>query len=205
MLTQEQFEQERIIRCLDEMYQASQPPITWEEVKKRKNGLNEHYLSNEEYKYILDKYNDLYRLEDDFIRDCDILIRDAEEGYSVDKWIEGRTEDDPGHRGYEKKPPLKEQVGEEMANKFIEFIKSRRDFYRFNRVWEQFNFTVMNYSPNSNKQMVIDTWKEMGEDITIVDRNMDYNYERYYLGASEEHIQELIEEEQYYNEDNSDE
>lgn len=198
MLTQQKFEEERIIRCLDEMYQASQPPITWEEVKNNENGINEHYLSQEEYKYILEKYNDLYRLEDNFIRDCDILIRDAEEGYSVDKYI--KEEDGPGYRGYEKMSSLKEQVGEEMANKFIEFIKSRRNFYRFNRVWEQFNFTVMNYSPCSNKETVIDTWKEKGEDITIIDRNMDYNYERYYLGASEEEIQELIEEENYFRE-----
>lgn len=204
MLTQEQFEQERIIRCLDEMYQASQPPITWEEVKTRENGLNEHYLSNEEYRYILNKYNDLYRLEDNFKRDCDILIRDAVEGYSVDKYIEA-TEDSPGYRSYEKKLPLKDQIGEEMANKFIEFIESRRDFYRFNRLWEQFNFTVMNYSPCSNKETVIKTWKEMGKDITIIDRNMDYNYERYYLGTSEEEIQEIIEEEKYYKENNSDE
>lgn len=199
MLTQEQFEEERITRCLDEMYQASQPPITWEEATKCKNAINEHYLSREEYEYILKKYDDLYRLEDNFIRDCDILIRDAEEGYSIEKWIQ-KTENEPGYRGYEKLPPLREQVGEEMANKFIEFIKSRRNFYRFNRVWEQFHFTVMNYSPNTNKETVIKTWKEKGEDITIVDRDMDYNYDRYYLGASEEEIQEMIEEAKYYNE-----
>lgn len=195
MLTEKELKKEIITRCLDEMYQASQPSITWEEVSKTENGINEHYLSSEEYKFILEKYADMYNLKDQFMNDCDILIHDAEEGYSVDKYIEGDG-DSPGYRGYEHKPPLKEQVGEEMADKFIEFIKSRRNFYRLDKGYTQFAFTVMNYSPNSNKETVIETWKEKGKDIEIIDRDPEWNYERYYLGWSEEDIEE---EKEYLN------
>lgn len=200
MLTRKQFEDEMYTRCLDELYQASQPSITYSELielskqnPERKLYL-EHYLSSEECKFIIDKYINLYCLEDDFKRDCDIIIDDMQKGCIKDKYVSG-TDEKPGYRNYEKVPPLSEEIGEENLQKVVEFIKMRKDFYRFNRVAENFKFNMFNYSPTSIKESVIDFYKTQGQDITIVDRNMGYNYERYYEGYSEEEIQEMINEE----------
>lgn len=193
MLTQSDFESRMIEECLDELYQASQPPCTLEELKEDKEGYMHHYLSHEDCKYIIDKYVNFYNLEDKFKDHCDILIRDITKGCSKDKWIEGK-DGFPGHRGYEEVPPLEDKIGIENVDKVVDFINMRRNFYRFNRKCESFYFTTWNYSPTSNKESVIEYWEKQGKSIEIVDRDPTYNYERYYLGCSEEDIKELINE-----------
>lgn len=199
--TQSDIKSEMVERCLAEMYYFAQPSVeNIKEAIEKEGDLeqfpfhNKHYLSNESYKYIVEKYIQLYRLEDDFREDCDLLIDNFKEGYNVDKYIEPK-DGSPGYRDYDKKPNLATQIGEENAKIVIDIIENRKNFYRFNRLCESFRFTMMNYSPTSNKQTVIDYWKSQGKDIEIVDYNPEYNYERFNLGMSEEEIQELIEEE----------
>lgn len=190
---------EAIVKCLDHMYRASQPSITWEELNNIKDDpdiIHHYYLSQEDYKYISNMYAEYYRLKDTFKEHCDILINDIIEGCYKDKYISSNG-DSPGYRDYEKVLPLKETLGEEIVNKVIEFIKERKDFYKFDRDYHSYLFTVMNYSPTSNKQTVIDYWKSKGIDLEIIDRDPVYNYERYNLGCSEEEINEIIEEEKH--------
>lgn len=195
MFTKEDFNKDLYFKCLNELYEASQPSITFDQIinKSKADGeaiYKQHYLSNEECKYIIDKYVDLYNLDSKFKDHCDLLIRDIVEGCSKDKYIKPNG-DKPGYRSYEKVPPLEEIIGKEAANKVIEFIKMRKDFYRFERQRENFEFNMWNFSPCSNKQTVIDYWKSQGIDIKIEDRDPTYNYERYYQGASEEEIAEI--------------
>lgn len=186
--------QEAIERCLDEMYRYSQPSITLKELEElSKKEMEEKgkpqpvherfYLSQKEYETIIDKYLDAYNLRDPFKYHCDLIISDMENGCSKDKYIEGEN-GFPGYRGYEKVPSLDNEIGKENLDKVVDFIKMRRDFYRTNRNADKFRFTVMNYSPYSNKQKVIDYWKSQGKDIEIEDRDEDNMFEVHYFGVT---------------------
>lgn len=200
MITKNKFTDDMFINCMSELYEASQPSITYDEYVKLSSEnpdrkiYDEHYLSSEEIKYIIDKYVELYHLDSEFYDDCDILIRDMEKGCSKDKYVEPKN-GSPGYRDYENVPPLSTEIGEENLKKVIDFIKMRKDFYKFNHRKHSFMFNMTMIAPCSNKETVLEFYKNQGTPITIEDRNLDYNYERYYLGLSEEEIQELIDEE----------
>ena len=187
MYTIEQLRDEAVIKCLNELYEASQPSITFEDLKKDPDGYRHHYLSQDAQNSIIEKYIEAYGLESNFIEHCDLLISDATNGYSIDKYIkpEGNR---PGYRSYDKMPSLSEQIGEEAFKKVIEFLENRKDFYRFDRKADQFKFTVWNYGPSTSKKHVIEYWKSQGKDIEIKDLDPKYNYERYWLGYTEEDI-----------------
>ena len=187
MLTKDKFQKELFTRCIDEMYQNAQPPCSYEElVEKSKQNPDErlyaqHYLSVEETRYIIDKYVDLYNLQDSFKDHCDLLIEDMLKGCSKDKYI--HPEDGcPSYRGYEKVQPLTEEIGQEAMDKVIEFIKMRKDFYRFNRKCDGFRFEMYNYAPCSNLKTVVDYYTTKGTPVEIVERPKDdeYLYSRYY-------------------------
>lgn len=201
----EQIMREAVDRCLAELYYFAQPSVENIEEAIKIEGdseessfINKHYISTEDYKEIVEKYIRIYNIESGFKDHCEIIIDDFESGYAVDKYI--KNEGEPGYRGYESKPNLSEQIGEESAQKVIEIIKNRKNFYRFDREADCFRFTMMNYSPTSNKSRVIEYWKSQGKEIEIIDRDPTYNYERFYLGLSEESINELIAEERSLNE-----
>lgn len=175
MYNQETINTEIVLRCLDELYQASQPSISWEEAAKEKDMYQHHYLSNEEYKYITDKYIDIYRLNSEFDSHCDILIRDMVHGYYTSK---------------EFKPSLKETLGEDTINTIVDFINERKNFYKFDFDLNRFKYQMMNYSPTSNKETVLKYWEEQGKPITIEDRNPDDFYDLYYVGLTPEEIEE---------------
>lgn len=201
-MTRENFRTRIVEECMDELYRASQPSITWNEllekakVNPKERYYEQHYLHNEECTYIIEKYIDLYNLRSHFYNHCDIIIRDMIEGCSKDKYIEPE-DGSPGYRGYEKVAPLSETIGKENLDKVVEFIKMRKDFYRYDRDADALMFQAFNYSPCSNKQTVIDYWKSQGKDIEIIDRDQSYNFERYYYECSEEEINEMIEEDKY--------
>lgn len=198
MLTDKQFRDERLVRCLDEMYQASQPPISWKELLEKQKQhpteqiFNQHYLSQEESNYIIDKYIDLYNLKDPFKDYCDLLIRDLD-GCNKSIYVEGDG-NKPGYRSYEKVPSLAESIGKENLQKVKNFIEMRKYFYRFNGAAENFRFNIWNMAPCTNKEIVINYYLSKGTPINITETPKEYFYEKYYLGASEEEIKELMEE-----------
>ena len=95
----------------------------------------------------------------------------------------------PGHRGYEKVLPIKEQILQEMrkwlpkeesktvANNITKIVMDTIDeckkFYRFDREESSFRITAsLGASPTSNPESVKKYWKEKtGEDIQIEERN----------------------------------
>lgn len=186
-LTKEDILWEARMRCMREMYAKAQPSVNYDDLleyykkcqaegKEPERVYDRYYLSQEEFAYIRQKYVDAYMMHDPFQENCDLIIRDMEDGCSKDKWIPEHTDEygtHPGHRGYEKVLPIKETIGEENANKVIEFIKDRRNFYRHNVDEEKFNFSVtLTDSPTSNPDTVVEYWKTQGKEITIDPRHL---------------------------------
>lgn len=176
--------------CLDEMYRKSQPSITWEEVLKgHKEGkysenntvIDQHYLSQDEYTDIKERYMHMYNIHNDWKDSADLMIEYLEKGGTKDKYIPAVTDETgyhPGYRGYEKTPKLidalKEFLSEEDAQKatekVFELMNDCKNFYRGDAEESSFSFTLMNYSPNSCKDKVQEFW---GDKVKIYDRRMD--------------------------------
>ena len=127
------------------------------------------------------------------------------------KYIEEHTDENgdyhPGYRGYEHMPTVEEQVkltlkmsnidnpelAKNIADIFRNFIKNRRDFYRFDRDSEKFNYSVyLGASPTTAKDQVIEYWKAKGVDVEIKDRNPEYFW-YHDKGYSDDDIREEFE------------
>lgn len=195
-----------VVDCLDEMYRKSQPSITWEEVEAEakinpeKRIWQEHYLSPKKFEEIQDKYMYMYRIGDEF-KDNVTLVEDyLSKGGTRDKYMPEVIDEDgfkhPGYRGYEKVPPIKEQIEKILNDEFasgevspfvkdairdkifesvIKTIADCKEFYCFNREEIGFRFNVSNYSPNSNIEAVREVYKDT--DIVINEDIDDEEYE----------------------------
>lgn len=180
--------------CLYDMYKWSQPSIDLKELidsgytfTKEDKIYDRHYLSEENYKYIKDNYVYAYGMKDSWKDNFETLLSYLIEGGLKDKWIE-RDGDQPGYRGYEKLPPLKDFIGEENTDKAISLIKECRDFYYHDREENNFGINLALYmpSPTSNKEMVEKYWKEHDrEDFSINDFKID---DVIYGGVNDEYI-----------------
>ena len=188
--------------CFREMYAKAQPMADWdnivEEYKSGKIGkdepvYNRHYLSHEEFIYILNKYMTAYRVASEWKEDVAIVEEYLEKGGSKDKYIKEHTDENgdyhPGYRSYEKVPPIKEQIfkclcnyaqehiAEDMTDDIYKIvmgtIKECKEFYRFDKDESDFRFTItLGASPTSNKETVKKWWKDnYNVDIEIEDRN----------------------------------
>lgn len=169
---------EGIIKCLDEMYQHSQPSITWKELNEqakidKENGIegrhywDEHYLGKEEYDEIFEKWAHAYRAINEWKDDVDVVLRYLTEGGTKDKWIE-RNNGEPGYRGYEEVAPLVEHVKsilnenninndelpKTIVDKVVELITTCKNFYRFDRDNERFSYNVNMMGPCCNIESV---------------------------------------------------
>ena len=196
MITRNDILWKGVEECLDKMYRASQPSITWAEIlekvkQDKENNVEryywrEHYLSKEEQDDIYYEFSKAYRAVNEWIGDCDTVIKYLEEGGTKDKWVE-RDGDSPGYRGYEDVPSISRQIysilnvyemyHEDMHNELtkavLETIKTCRDFYRFDRDAEKFMFNIMNYAPNTN----IESVREFYKDTDVVIKERVYNEE----------------------------
>ena len=52
-------------------------------------------------------------------------------------------------------------------------LNNYRNYYRGNHELNSFNMSIMDLSPWSDKQTVIESWKKLGIDITIEDKIID--------------------------------
>ena len=154
---------------LEEMYQYAFPSVSWKQrIQDKKDGkdvdmdlIHHHYLPNELYKDILEMAKHNYSYEPFFQDYTEHLTQYLlEGGYGADP-------DNPGKDNNKQHPSIKEEIGEEAFEILKKRLKAYSDFYRFDyRRWK-FDFTVMNYSPNSNRQSVIDYWKSQGVELEI--------------------------------------
>lgn len=208
--------------CIREMFAKAQPAADWDniieeykagKIDEKKDGpiYNRHYLSHDEFLYIMDKYMKAYRVEAEWKDDIEVLEDYLNNGGSKDKYIEA-YDDEHGHhsgyRSYEEVPPLKEhienilssyigeknckQVRDEITNKVMELISTCKNFYCFNSDEQKFRNTVcMRCSPSGDKDIVKKWWKDHYDvDIEIEDRNPLLFWEQDYYGDNFEEIME---------------
>lgn len=194
--------------CMREMYAKSQPvgdydEYVWQyqtgELKDEDERVyNRHYLSREEYEYILDKYVDAYGMKEKWSDYVDIVKEYFGDDASKDKYIEGYVDEDgthhSGYRGYEKLPNFKDVISDIIANNkdegaedisqkiydaVMERIETCKNFYRFDREESGFHVSIgFGASPTCNKDAVKKYWKEHGVDVEIEDRDPKYFWEK---------------------------
>jgi hypothetical protein len=176
MLDRDKIIQEAIDRCLEEMYQKSQPKASYYDyIAKAKRGeigkdelvFERHYLNQKQFDYIREKYIKAYRLQNEWKSDIDFLLDNLRDGgyRTVYKpLIEGGEP----CRTSEQMSPIEDIIGKENKEKLFKYIETLRDFYRFDREEDKFNFNVcLGASPTSNADKVREYWKSQGIDIEI--------------------------------------
>ena len=212
MLDREQVIKQAYEDCMTEMYAKSQPPADYKKlVDGVKNGEIEdspgnelykrHYLSEEEFKYILNKYKKAYRIEEEFTSNVELVEQQFNGEGRKDVWVpEEETEGGfkrPGYRTSEQVKPFKnainhlvnDEVANEIHNIALNYIKDCKDFYRFDREDSSFSFSVaLGCSPISNKDIVIEYWKNKGIDINIKDKNPLLLWDEDYYGDEFEEV-----------------
>lgn len=120
-------------------------------------------------------YLDAYRIKPEFKEDCDTIIHYFEKPVR-DKWIEKGSDllsEHSGYRGYEYFTPLKNEIGEEVYNKVIEYITEAQNFYNRDMYYDAFLIeSALGATPSSNKEQVIKNWKEYKDKDIIIDESI---------------------------------
>ena len=213
--------------CMREMYAKSQPEADYDnliqEYKEGKIGKDEriydrHYLSQEEFLYIRDKYKKAYGIESHWKEDIEILEDYLNNGGYKDKYIPEKKDPDgfvhPGYRSHEDVPPLKEHIrqiidnyfenkelnqtrqelAEDIANNVMELISTCKNYYKFDHEESSFDCNIaLGASPSSSAKSVKEWWKEnYNVDIEIEERNPLLLWERDYY---DDEFEEIMEEE----------
>ena len=128
------------------------------EEKDKAQFYKSHYLPWKVYDAIKDDFVEAYQLKSQLPDIIEILKGYFKEPI-VDKWIEGKNENEPGHRGYEHPEPMDEE-NYKVAEKYMDMAN---DFFNWNRDLNAFSFNVANYSPCSNRETVEKWWHEHGD------------------------------------------
>ena len=155
--------------CLDLMFRASYPSITFKEYKEQHAKMTKeerdkanlycaHYLPWKAYEAIKEDFVEAYQMKSQLPDIIEILKGYFKEPI-VDKWIEGKNENDPGHRGYDHPEPMDEETYKTVEK----FMDMANGFYNWNRDLNAFYFNVSNFSPCSNRETVERWWHEHGD------------------------------------------
>lgn len=134
-----------------------------------------YYLPKEVFKEIADSYIYAYDFDKhQGLLDIIKILKDYCKAPIVDKYIEGELREDgtkwPGHRGYDHPDNLEkeinkiiddEDISQLLCNKFFEFLDMAGEFFNWNGDLNSFMTNVyLGPSPNSDKEAVIDNWKQ---------------------------------------------
>ena len=155
-----------------------------------------YYLPSDIIKDITLSYVHSYRMDHqrELLDTIEILKNYCKEPI-IDKYIEGEN-GFPGHRGYDHPDNLEKElttlikmycddseadftgIAKKVQSKFFEFLDMAGNFFNWNRDLNSFNMTVyLGPSPNSNKQAVIDNWKQYrNKDIEIDEKQIKEDY-----------------------------
>ena len=157
-----------------------------------------YYLPKDILKDIVDNYVYAYKIDNqqELLDTIETLKNYCKEPI-VDKYINDWTDETgfhhPGYRSYDHPDNLEKEItkiltkyddsmdseqGEEIVNKFFEFLDMAGNFFNWNGDLNSFNVSVyLGPSPNSNKETVIKNWKEYrGEDIEINEEEIKKEY-----------------------------
>lgn len=188
--------------CYKEMYAKAQPSADWDQIVKEfeegkrnkdERVYEQHYLSQEEYIYIVEKYLEAYNIKPRWKDDVSIVEEYLLKGGLKDSYVPAKIDKDgfkhSGYRSTENVPPLKNQirdimykfdtsevakeVADNITNEVMKVIGLCKDFYKFDHEESSFRITcALGASPTSNPETVKKYWKEKtGEDIQIEIRN----------------------------------
>lgn len=172
---------EAIVRCLSEMYAKAQPSADYKKLLKMKEKgeiedsndnpiYKRHYLSQEEAVYIVNKYIEAYGF--DGKKDWEYHIE------RLSDWLSDGDWGSPKHILADaiNNELQNEPVSKKITDSILSLIEKFKAEKTRTTVEEQtFSFNVwLGCSPTSNKQSVIDYWKEQGVDIKIEDRCPDW-------------------------------
>ena len=158
-----------------------------------------YYLPRDIFKDIVDNYINTYKLDhqQELLDTIEILKNYCKEPI-VDKYIDDWTDETgfhhPGYKSYDHPDNLEKEINRllckqfnspelsgistKVTNKFFEFLDMAGEFYNWNRDLNSFNMSVyLGPSPNSNKQAVIDNWKQYrNKDIEISEEQIKKEY-----------------------------
>lgn len=195
MLDRRQVIQQAYTECMREMYAKAQPSADYDAIVVGiKDGTIQdsdkdpvyarHYLSQDEFKYILDKYIKAYGMEQKWNGYVGIIETYLKGGGHREVYANNRKElicvphikkafteeiyDNFGNIMGEDT----EKLSEILSNKVLEYVQWCRDFYRVDREADSFSASVaFGASPTSNPDTVIEYWAKRGIDIDIEWRN----------------------------------
>lgn len=171
MKTYDEVMAQAIENTLEEMYQYSYPKVSWkqrnQELKEGKDVdkdlIHHHYIPQRLYEDILEMAKSNYGYEP-FFQDYTEHFADF-----ILKGGHAKDIDKGGKDDYKDYQSIKEEIGEEAFAILEKRIEAYKRTYRFDRKRQSFAFTVMNYSPCTNKQVVLDYWESQGIDLQIPD------------------------------------
>ena len=157
-----------------------------------------YYLPKEITKEICESYVYAYELDrHQNLLDIIEILKNYCKDPVVDKYVNDWTDETglhhPGYRDYDHPDNLEKEItkiltkyddsmdseqGEEIVNKFFEFLDMAGKFYNWNRDLNTFNCSVyLGPSPNSNKEAVIENWKKYrNQDIEIDEEQIKKEY-----------------------------
>ena len=162
-----------------------------------------YYIPKEIMKDIVDLYVSIYKMDSkQELLDTISILKKYCEAPIVDKYISDYTDEHgnhhPGHRDYDHPDNLEkelykllrekagfsitngaiENLTKEVLNKFFEFLDMAGNFYDWNGELNSFGMSVyLGCSPNSNKEAVIENWKEYrNQDIEINEEQIKKDY-----------------------------
>ena len=178
--------EDAIMNCLQDMYAIAQPPLDFKahlaaakkDPELRKISIyDKHYLPQKVHDELMDSYIHRYHLEDMWKWHADLCIDYLKDGGTKDKYIDDWTDErgnwHPGYRGYEKVPPLKEVLGEELTDLVLKRLDWCKNFYVGNRYECQFRFNVCDVSPTCNPKTVLEYEHSIGHTDFTIDENFD--------------------------------
>lgn len=205
MKTRENILEQACLECLTEMYAKAQPSLDFkqylDDVKSGKVAEGDkvyerHYLSSDELHYIVNKYINLYAIDNQWTEHADLIFKYLKEGGIKIKHGDNCKE-------YESQDSLKDIVKQILINHNVLSTKLLEDitdsvfnvifncklFYKLDKELQSFKNTIyLGVAPSSNKQAVIQYWLNKGINITIEDKNRLLLYEMDYYGDEFEEV-----------------
>lgn len=195
MLDRRQIIQQAYTECMREMYAKAQPSADYDAIVAGvKDGTIEdsdkdpvyarYYLSEEEFKYILNKYIKAYGMErkwrsytgivDTYFKGGghrNVCVNHCKELICVPHIKKAFAEEIYDNFGNILGEDT-EKLSEILSNKVFEYLQWCVDFYRVDREADSFSASVaLGCSPTSNPTSVIEYWAKRGIDIDIEWRN----------------------------------
>lgn len=205
MKTREDILEQACIECLAEMYNKAQPSLDfkqyYQDVKSGKIDKDDkiyekHYLSSDETNYIVNKYIDLYAIDNQWTEHADLIFNYLKIG-GVKFILNGNTKecvdqdplDDVLKQVLINHDVLDSELLEDLVDSVFNIITNCKSFYKLDKELQSFKHTIyLGVAPCSNKETVIQYWSNKGINVTIEDRNPLLLWEMDYYGEEFEDL-----------------